>query len=264
MNTRPIITLTTDFGLSDHYVGTIKGVILNRCPETQIIDISHAVPSYSIWSAAYTIQQAAPYFSPGTTHVVIVDPGVGTARKAIAVQALGYTFIAPDNGVLSLIRAGAPNFVAREIVDNRLMLTSPSTTFHGRDIFAPAAASLACGLVQFAEVGPIVADLVSLSPLEPEPAGAGVWGGRILSVDHFGNLITNFPARDFESQPIRLTMGWVEISARYAAFAEAPEKVLFCYAGSSGYIEIAINQGSAATRLNAHPGDPIALRLPHA
>lgn len=264
MNTRPIITLTTDFGLSDHYVGTMKGVILSRCPDAHIVDISHAVPSYSIWSAAYTIQQAASYFSPGTTHVIVVDPGVGTARKAIAVEALGHRFIAPDNGVLSLIRARAPNFVAREIVDPRLILNSPSTTFHGRDIFAPTAASLACGLVPFSEVGPVLADLVSLSPLEPEAAGAGVWNGRILSVDHFGNLITNFPARDFESQPIRLTIGWVEISARYAVFAEAPEKALFCYAGSSGYIEIAINRGSAATRLNAHPGDPIALRIPHA
>ncbi|HWF48988.1 MAG TPA: SAM-dependent chlorinase/fluorinase [Bryobacteraceae bacterium] len=264
MKSRPIIALTTDFGLSDHYVGAMKGVILGRCPEADIVDISHTGASFSIWSGAYTIQQAAPYFPPGTVHVVVVDPGVGTARKAIAVEALDQIFIGPDNGVFSLVLSRAERFTAREIADHRLMLESPSTTFHGRDIFAPAAAAIACGAVPFSEVGPIVTDPVFLSPLEPESTGQGVWNGRVLSVDHFGNLITNFPARDFESQAFRMTMGWVEVSLRYATFADAPEGAIFCYAGSSGYLEIAMNRESAAARLHAHPGDSIALRVPHA
>ncbi|HEX4232395.1 MAG TPA: SAM-dependent chlorinase/fluorinase [Bryobacteraceae bacterium] len=264
MKPHPIITLTTDFGISDHYVGAMKGVILGRCPEADIIDISHAGASFSIWSGAYTIQQAAPYFPPGTVHVVVVDPGVGTARKAIVVEALDQIFVGPDNGVFSLVLSRAGKFAAREIVDERLVLPSPSTTFHGRDIFAPAAATIACGAVSFSEIGPIVANPIVLSPLEPESAGPGVWEGRVLSVDHFGNLITNFAARDFESQSFRMTMGWVEVSLRYATFAEAPEGAIFCYAGSSGYLEIAMNRESAAARLHAHPGDSITLRVPHA
>lgn len=264
MKPRPIITLTTDFGLSDHYVGAMKGVILSRCPDAEIVDISHGGASYSIWSGAYTIQQSAPYFPRGTVHVVVVDPGVGTARKAMAVEALDQIFIAPDNGVLSLVLSRAESFAAREIADQRLMLPAASATFHGRDIFAPAAATIACGAAPFVEVGPIVKDPVFLSPLEPESEHSGLWNGRVLSIDHFGNLITNFPARDFEFQAFRMTMGWVDISLRYATFAEAPEGAIFCYAGSSGYLEIAMNRESAAARLHAHPGDPIALRIQHA
>ena len=264
MKSRPIITLTTDFGLADHYVGAMKGVILSRCPEAEIVDISHAGKTFSIWSGAYTIQQAAPYFPPGTVHVVVIDPGVGTARKAMAAEALDQVFIAPDNGVLSLVHSRAKGFTAREITDQRLMLPAASSTFHGRDIFAPAAATIASGEVPFAEAGPAIINPVMLSPLEPECEHPGLWNGRILSIDHFGNLITNFPSRDFASQAFRMTMGWVEISLRYSTFAEAPEGAIFCYAGSSGYLEIAMNQGSAATRLHAKPGDPIALRTQHA
>jgi S-adenosylmethionine hydrolase len=264
MATRPIITLTTDFGLSDHYVGAMKGVILSRCPEADIVDISHAGASFSIWSGAYTIQQSAPYFPAGTVHVVVVDPGVGTARKAVAVEALNQTFIAPDNGVLTLVLSRAQNFTAREIANPRLMLPTPATTFHGRDIFAPAAATISCGAVPFSEIGPVVEKPVLLSPIEPQLISPGLWEGRVLSMDHFGNLITNFPAGDFESQAFRMTMGWVDISLRYATFADAPEGAIFCYAGSSGYLEIAMNRHSAAARLHAGPGDPIALRVPHA
>ena len=131
---------------------------------------------------------------------MVVDPGVGTARKAIAVQAMDEIFIAPDNGVLTLVLSRTQNFTVREIADPRLMLPSPATTFHGRDIFAPAAATIACGAVPFSEVGPIVENLVLLSPVKPQLTAPGLWEGRVLSVDHFGNLITNFPVQEFESR----------------------------------------------------------------
>lgn len=262
MTTRPIITLTTDFGVTDHYAGTMKGVILSRCPAAEIVDICHSVPAYSIWSGAYNIQQAAPYFPTETIHLVIIDPGVGTDRKAIAVKAFDQVFIAPDNGVLTLVLSKCESYEAREITDQRLMLPSPATTFHGRDIFAPAGAAILCGEVPFSEVGPMIDSPNLLTPIEPQLTSPGHWEGRILSVDHFGNMITNFPSRDFESQPFRLTLGWVEISTRYTTFAQAPDGALFCYAGSSGYLELAINRQSAAASLRAHAGDPIALRVP--
>ena len=150
----PIVTLTTDFGLADHYVGTMKGVILSRCPGAQLVDISHEIPPFSIFSAAYTIDQAALYFPPGTVHLIVVDPGVGTPRRALCAEALGHLFVAPDNGVLSLVAARDANLRARELTNRELWLRTPSATFHGRDIFAPAAAALASGSARFEDVGP--------------------------------------------------------------------------------------------------------------
>src|SRR5581483_10205191 len=129
----PIVTFTTDFGLADHYAGTMKGVLLSRCPEARLVDISHEIPPFSIHAGAYAIDQAAPYFPPRTVHVVVIDPGVGTARRAVLLEALGQYFIAPDNGVLSMIAARDKNWRAFEIANPALWASSPSSTFHGRD-----------------------------------------------------------------------------------------------------------------------------------
>jgi S-adenosylmethionine hydrolase len=257
----PIITLTTDFGLADHYVGVMKGVILSRCPQARIIDISHEVAAFSIWSAAYLIDQAAPYFPARTIHVVVIDPGVGTSRKPLIVEALGQTFIAPDNGVLAMILARDPHAHIREITNTSLWLGSPSSTFHGRDIFSPVAAALAANRANLKEVGPRlhqVETLAGLFPIETEP---GAWEGRVLSVDRFGNLITNFKSSAFRSHFFTLGIGKQSIADRYETFGAAQPGHLFSYFGSSGYIEIGLNQESAAGLLKAHAGDPVTLHV---
>lgn len=261
---RPIITLTTDFGLADYYVGTMKGVLLSRCPEAQLIDISHEIPPFSIYSAAYAIDQAARYFPPRTVHLIVVDPGVGTPRKALCVEALGQFFVAPDNGVLSLIVQRDPNAQARELAKRNLWLESPSSTFHGRDIFAPVAAAIASGSVKPEDVGPIVAHIEMLAGLEPQQIESGTWAARILSIDHFGNAITNLKASEFghiASAPFLLSAGTQRVNTFCKTFGEAPRSLCFAYFGSSGYIELGMNQQSASALLAVAPGDSIILKI---
>src|SRR5271165_3646940 len=151
--TAPIITLTTDFGLSNHYVGVMKGVILSICPLAQIVDITHEIPAYNVLAGAYAIQQAAPFFPAETIHIVVVDPGVGTTRRGLLADSRDQYFIAPDNGVLSFILGGNPNAVIREITNSDLWLKRVSATFHGRDIFAPVAAAIGAGKAKPKDAG---------------------------------------------------------------------------------------------------------------
>ncbi len=258
-----IVTLTTDFGIADHYVGTMKGVILSRCPQVQLVDISHEIRPFSIHAGAYTIAQAAPYFPPGTIHVVVVDPGVGTERKPLLIEALGQCFIAPDNGVLTFILSLDPNARVREISNRSLWLLSPSATFHGRDVFAPTAAAIASGEAKQDDVGPQLDSCILLADWKPKELETGVWHGAVLSVDHFGNVITSFPSRQFNtlvSGQFALSAGNGEVTTLRATFAEAPRDLSFAYAGSSGYLELAINQGNAAQSLDVRPGDSVRLK----
>jgi S-adenosyl-L-methionine hydrolase (adenosine-forming) len=261
---RPIITLTTDFGLADHYAGTMKGVLLSRCPEAQLVDISHGIAPFSIYSAAYAIDQAARYFPSRTVHVIVVDPGVGTSRRALCVEALDQFFIAPDNGVLSLIVRRDPDAQARELVSRNLWLESPSSTFHGRDIFAPVAAAIASGSATPADAGPIVPHIEMLAGLEPRQIESGIWAGKIFSVDHFGNAITNFKASQFgriASASFVLAARTQRVDTFCKTFGEAPDGVCFAYFGSSGYLELGMNQQSAAASLAISPGDSITLEM---
>lgn len=262
---RPIITLTTDFGLVDHYVGTVKGVILGHCREAQIIDITHEIPPFSIYTGAYAIEQAAPYFPEGTVHVVVVDPGVGTVRKPIVVAARGQYFVAPDNGVLSLITGAGVEFKAFEIARPDLMHPELSTTFHGRDLFAPAAAVLASGQLRPEDVGPELDKITQVAEMWPKQIRPDWWHGKILSVDRFGNVITNFKAEtipDIKRQAFRLEIGSHRMISRYhSTFGDAPVGQLFVYAGSSGYLEVGLNQDSAARQLGVSIGQSISLRL---
>jgi len=259
----PIVTLTTDFGSADHYAGTMKGVILSRCPKAQVVDISHEVPPFNIYAGAYTVSQAAPFFPLGTIHVVVVDPGVGTARKPLLLEASGQFFVAPDNGVLSIIADRDPNWNAREITNSDLFLPSVSGTFHGRDVFAPSAAGLASG-AGLEDIGPRLEKIELLPDLEPEATGQGEWRGRILSVDRFGNVITNFRSDRFpslESHAFRLQFGSVAVSTIAKTFGEAAADQCFAYHGSSGYIEAGINQASAARKGGVGPGDQVRIYL---
>jgi len=262
-----IITLTTDFGLADHYVGSMKGVILARCRTAQIVDITHQIPAFSIYAGAYALAQAAPCFPADTINVSVIDPGVGTERRAVAVKALGQIFISPDNGLLTLITRMDPSFEAHEITRTDLMRPNPSSTFHGRDIFAPVAAAVAEQNLVVADLGPAVTALQLLPDMEAREARPGLWHGRILSVDSFGNAITNFradAAGRVASKPFELAGETFKISDFRPTFGAAEPALGFAYRGSSGFLEIGINQGNAARQFGISPGDRVILKLPAA
>jgi hypothetical protein len=235
----------------------MKGVILSRCPEARLVDITHDIPPFSLYAGAYAIDQAAQFFPPGTIHVVVVDPGVGTDRKPLLVEFQQQFFIAPDNGVLSLELARTGSSVAREITNRDLWLPHPSSTFHGRDIFAPTAAALASGIAQPKDVGPLLENIQQLPDLAPIELERGTWRGKILSVDRFGNVITNFkpPAGSFS-----LIIGQHTITEFRRSFGAAAPDLLFAYSGSSGYLEIGMNQGHAAQTVRAAAGGTAVLR----
>ena len=247
----PIVTLTTDFGLSDHYVGTMKGVVLGICPKAQLVDISHQVAPYAIAEGAYTVAQAYPYFPKGAVHVVVVDPGVGSARRPILVEAAGHYFIGPDNGVFGMIFASARHKV-RVLANRRYFLPAVSGTFHGRDVFAPAAAHLAAG-VPPAKFGPRVEDYVRAGFESPSQTSSGKWEGQLLAVDRFGNLITNFRVAEFPGFG-RMTIAKSKLSRVVKSYAEARDGELFAIAGSGGYWEVSMKQESAARRLGCTGG----------
>src|SRR6266404_4754928 len=182
-----LITLTTDFGQSDHFVGTMKGVILGIAPRARIVDITHEIAPYELNEAAFVIAQAWHYFPKGTIHVVVIDPGVGSARRPILAEAGGQFFVAPDNGVLSMIYDTAPHKV-RVISNPKVTSKNISRTFHGRDIFAPAAAHLARGTPP-ATFGKRIDDFLRNYLVKPQQQARRVWGGSILKIDRFGNLI---------------------------------------------------------------------------
>ncbi|HLH38752.1 MAG TPA: SAM-dependent chlorinase/fluorinase [Bryobacteraceae bacterium] len=257
-----VITLTTDFGSSDHFVGAMKGVILSIAPRATIVDISHEIAPQNVNEGAFVIGQAWKYFPQKTVHVVVVDPGVGSARRAILCQAGGQFFIAPDNGVLSMIYDAAKPAV-REISNARVMRKEISKTFHGRDVFAPAAAHLARGLAP-ARFGRPIADFIRLEALKPRPVSRNVWRGVILKVDHFGNLITNFSIDDFaevKTAPMELRIAGKRIRRLALTFAEAEIGESVAIPGSAGFLEIAANHASAANLLNCGAGTELELEI---
>jgi S-adenosylmethionine hydrolase len=239
----------------------MKGVILARCPEATIIDICHFVPAFSVLPGAYTIGQAAPYFPKGTFHVIVVDPGVGTSRRAIVAEALGQVFIGPDNGVLSLILRRDPSPTVRELRNTDLFLEHISSTFHGRDIFSPAAATLASGRISLQDAGPVISDVQVLHYVEPVETEPNIWRGVVLSIDYFGNVITNFPAARFKPGTVRIHTAGCKIGTFHQTFGESAPDELFLYIGSSGLIEIGMNQASAASSLNLQPGATLDLMV---
>lgn len=247
---QPILTLTTDFGASDHYVGAMKGVILGICPQAQIVDICHEVTPYEIAEGAYVIAQAYECFPKNTVHVVVVDPGVGTARRPILVEAAGQFFIGPDNGVLSMVYSRQKHKV--RLIANESYFRKPvSATFHGRDIFAPVAAHLAAGIAP-ARMGRLVQDYLQPDFLKPQRTG------RILKIDRFGNIVTNLVAQA-ASPAFAVTIGRRKISKLVGTYAEGRPGELVLIVGSSGYLEVSVNQGSAADQIGCKPGAPVRL-----
>jgi S-adenosyl-L-methionine hydrolase (adenosine-forming) len=257
-----LITFTTDFGLSDHFVGVMKGVVAGFAPTARVIDISHDVAPYNVTEAAFIIAEAWPYFPKRTIHVIVVDPGVGSARRPILAEAGGHFFVAPDNGVLSMVFDAAPHKV-RVISNPKFMRRDISRTFHGRDVFAPAAAHLAKG-AQPVAFGKLIHDYIRAGIARPTRLGPASWRGTILKIDRFGNLITNFAASDFagvNARPFEMRAGTQRVHRLALNYAETEAGDLFVIVGSSGYLEIAANQTSAASLLGCSAGAPVELDL---
>ena len=259
-----IITLLTDFGLQDNYVGSMKGVMLALNPDLQLVDITHMVPPHDISAGAFTLGQAAPCFPLGTIHLAVVDPGVGTARKAIIASAGGHYFVAPDNGLLSYVIDAADEFSAYEITADHYFRKPVSSTFHGRDVFAPAAAWLSKD-IPLKQFGPRVEDPVRLKLPIPVKVREALLQAAILAVDQFGNLITNLKPQDVpayddhDTRACKVLAGKREISQFRRTFGEGKPGELFLVPGSSGYLEIVVREGSAASDLGLKSGSPIGV-----
>jgi S-adenosyl-L-methionine hydrolase (adenosine-forming) len=264
---RPIVTLTTDFGLSDHFVAAMKGVILSVVPEVEIVDISHSVQAFDVLDCALTLAQAYSYFPEGTVHMVVVDPGVGTARRPIVASTDRYHFVGPDNGVFSLIYGREEDRLhVRHVTAEHYFLQPLSNTFHGRDIFSPIAAYLAKG-VDPGKFGDEIEDFVRFNAPRPKATGANQMRGVVLKVDRFGNLITNFTAEDIpalfvpEPAPFKIYVGKREITDLNTNYAQGAPGEVFAIVGSMGYLEIAANRGAAAQILTVGKGSDVTITI---
>jgi hypothetical protein len=234
----------------------MKGVILGICPNAQLVDIAHQVSRYAIAEGAFLLGQVYPYFPPGTVHLAVIDPGVGSPRRPIVVEAAGQYFVGPDNGVFGMVFASEQHRV-RLIQNRQYILRLLSHTFHGRDLFAPVAAHLATG-VEPAQIGESIDNYIRRSFESPRKTGDGRWTGEILKVDHFGNAITNFRTADFPAFRT-MTLGNAEVRRQVHSYAEAEPGELVAIDGSSGYLEVSLNQGSAAEKIGCSGGDPCYL-----
>jgi S-adenosyl-L-methionine hydrolase (adenosine-forming) len=266
LSNRPIITLTTDFGTNDHFVGAMKGVILDIVPEAQIVDICHSVQAFDVLDGALTISQAYSYFPNRTVHVVVVDPGVGTARRPIVASSDKYHFVAPDNGVLSLVYAREERMHVRHITSQHYFLQPVSNTFHARDIFSPVAAYLAKE-VDALKFGDEVADYVKFNAPKPKAVDGTKLRGVVLKVDRFGNLVTNITPQDAPAlfadgaKRFKIVVGSREVTEMHNAYAEGAPGEVFGILGSMGFLEIAANRGAAAQLTGASKGTDVNVIL---
>jgi S-adenosyl-L-methionine hydrolase (adenosine-forming) len=257
-----IITLMTDFGGRDSYVGSMKGVILSINPDIRIVDISHQVSAFNLASAAYMLATYYSLYPPGTVHVAVVDPGVGGPRSPMAVALGGYYFVLPDNGLLTMVMDANKEGCRAHFIENReLMRDSVSATFHGRDIFAPAAARLATGF-SFDEVGPVI-----LRPAILQSAtvaiGANAISGAVVHIDHFGNYITNITEDHlgrFDGPPLLVRIGSFTMMGLSRTFSDNEQGELLAYIGSTGHLEIAMSRGSACEAVGLPAGAEVTVR----
>jgi hypothetical protein len=263
---KPLVTLITDFGASDHFVGVMKGVILNINPEVQIVDLCNHVNSFDIFDAAFALAQSYRYFPNDTIHLVVVDPGVGSARRPILARTIDYKFVAPDNGVLSLIYEREESIEVRHVSSEHYFLSPVSQTFHGRDVFAPVAGWLSKG-VEVDKFGEVITDYAKFTPPKPKKVGPELLTGVVLRIDKFGNLITNITPGDVPelfSDPapaFKIVINQQEVTRLYQAYSLGKPSEIFAIVGSSGYLEISTNRGSAAKALNVGRGAEVGIRL---
>jgi S-adenosylmethionine hydrolase len=255
----PIITLLTDFGLRDHFVAAVKGVMLSLNPEATLVDISHQIPPQDIFTGAFTLGQAYSCFPAGTVHFAVVDPGVGTDRKALAVSAGGHFFVAPDNGILTYVMAAHEDCTAYEITSDHYFRKPVSATFHGRDVFAPVAAWISRG-IELHKLGPVLPSPARLQIPVLKHVREALIQGTILAVDQFGNLITNLK-QDALPFPFKILAGQREIAGLRNTYGEGVPGEVIMVPGSTGYLELAVTGGSAAAALNLKAGSPIGVVL---
>ncbi len=255
-----IITLTTDFGTQDWFVGTMKGVILGIDPKAVIVDLTHEIPPGNIRAGAFALAAAFRYFPQGTVHLGVVDPGVGSARRAVAVRTRDYFFVAPDNGILSWALAQQEVFAIRALENKRYFLPAISHTFHGRDVFAPAAAHLSRGL-PLGRLGPAIEDIIERKWPEPGLSGRGLQG-EVIYVDRFGNAITNMEAAAIAKLPgkgVAVFRGRQRLCCVRKFYQAVPPGQAVAVLGSSGFLEIAVNAGRAAEKLKLRVGTRVRL-----
>lgn len=260
---RPLITLTTDFGLSDHYVGAMKGVIASICREATVVDISHSIPPQDIAAGAFTLFSSFHLFPAGTVHLVVVDPGVGSSRRALAVQTKNFYFVAPDNGVLDYSLSREPPEKVVELNNPRFFRKEMSQTFHGRDIFAPVAAHLARG-VKLKALGSPVKDFTVRPLPEARRSQKGI-RGEVIHIDRFGNLITNIEAKEIQESLARrvvFRIGNRRIRGLQSCYHDVRKGYPLALLGSSGFVELSLNEGNLARKLQAKRGDPVWMTFP--
>jgi len=260
-----IITLLTDFGSQDEYVGLMKGVILTINPRVTIVDITHRIGSQDVEQAAFTIQSAYRYFPERSVHLVVVDPGVGTGRALLALELRKHFFIAPDNGTLTLLLDDAAVTSLIRLTNSDFFLNPVSRTFHGRDIIAPVGAHLTKG-VELSRLGPKMdpREAVRLDNLKARVLKNGEIIGRIIAIDHFGNLISNVDRRQLArydqaglSTKLKIMIGSHVIGGLSETYGDVRPNTPLAIIGSRGYLEIAVNSGNAALILNARLGDAV-------
>ncbi|HET9201445.1 MAG TPA: SAM-dependent chlorinase/fluorinase [Dehalococcoidia bacterium] len=266
---RPLITLTTDFGLGDNYVGAVKGAILSICPDAQVVDITHLVAPQDIEHGVYLTSTAWPYFPDGAIHVAVVDPGVGTDRRPLLLAGPSAVFIGPDNGILSAalpphtrpVSSGSvrlPEGYRAFVLDNdRYYRAVPSNTFHGRDIFGPVAAQVANG-VDVEAIGSNIGEIVVL-PLTTAESDGAVVRGKVLHVDTFGNLVSDIPAALASADRLTVDVAGTPVPGLGRTYGEHRE--LFALITSDGWLAVAQPNGSAAALLGVGRGEPLLVRL---
>ena len=258
----PVVTLLTDFGTADYFVAAVKGVILTINPLVSLVDITHEVPPRDIETGAFMLLTCYRDFPAGTIHIAVVDPGVGSTRRAIVVSAGSQYFVGPDNGLFSYVLDLESSAQIFHVTASEFFRETPSTTFHGRDIFAPVAAALSKG-VKAQAFGPRIEDAVRLASLAPVQRGDGKAEGRILHIDRFGNCVTNFTRADLpvtEGKRLLVKRRVVKAFRQFYADESQSKDEMFAIWGSAGFLEISINGDSAATLLRAKRGDPVVLQ----
>jgi len=260
-----IVTLTTDFGGGDHFVGTMRGVILGVNPAARVVDLCNSVSSFDVLDGALTIAQAYGYFPPDTIHLVVVDPGVGSARRPLLVTTTNHYFVAPDNGVLSLVMDREERVSVREITAEHYFLQPLSNTFHGRDIFAPCAGWLSKGVAP-EKFGDEITDFVRFSLPKPKMIAEHTLKGAILKVDKFGNLITNLTPENAAAvfgvdSKAKITVGQSTLSGMHNSYAQGKPGELIGVLNSMGFLEIACNRGAAAHVAKVGRGAEVLVEL---
>lgn len=258
-----IITLLTDFGSQDYFVAAMKGVVLSINPSANIIDITHEIPPQDVEAGAFTLLGCYRDFPAGTIHLAVVDPGVGSKRQAVVIECRDQYFVGPDNGLFSWICEQEENFTARNLTNETFFRKPVSATFHGRDIFAPVAASVSLG-VAVGDLGETLPDIVRLDSFRANFIDENTIAGRIIHIDRFGNCVTNVTPADLRARGVAsawtLSLNNHEIRSFRRFFSEGATNDLFCLPGSAGFFELSVRNASAAETLNARRGQPVVFK----